>query len=127
MPEPQDDVSIRDEERLLRRIRPGDIYFDTVSNQFRPQSNCFRSTTDIISVHIASLTSPEAVLSEYPAFSLIEITAGELRSFHCILVRDPLENDVAHALVFGEAPGGRMSKGQAKTIVKHCRWVCLKQ
>ena len=124
MPEPQDDCSIGDDEKLLRRIRPKDIHLDPISNQYRPESGCFRSD-DFISVHIASLTSHKQVLSTYPEFSLVEFTAEEIRSVGCIIVRDPLPEDPAHALIYGTAPGNYVSKSQAKKLAKLCRWDVL--
>jgi len=126
MPEPQDDCSIGDDEKLLRRIRPKDIHLNPISNQYRPESGCFRSD-DFISVHIASLTSEEKVLLDYPEFSLVEFTAEEMRSIGCKIVRDPLPEDPAHALMYGTAPGGYVSKSQAKKLSKICRWVVLKR
>lgn len=122
MPEPQDDRSIGDNETLLRRIRPKDIHLDPLTNQYRPESGCFRSD-EFISVHIASLTSHRQVLSNYPEFSLVEFTVAELRSIGCIVVRDPLPEDSSHALIYGTAPGGYVSKTQAKKLSKICRWV----
>jgi hypothetical protein len=124
MPEPQDDISIGDDETLLRRIRPNHIHLDPITNQYRPESGCFRSD-DFISVHIASLTSHRQVLSSYPDFSLVEITAQEIRSVGCKIVRNPLPEDSAHALIYGTAPGGYVSKPQAKKLAKLCRWVVL--
>jgi len=124
MPEPQDDCSIGDDEKLLRRIRPKDIHLDPITNLYRPESGCFRSD-DFISVHIASLTSHKQVLSTYTEFSLVEFTAEEIRSVGCIIVRDPLPEDPAHALIYGTAPGNYVSKSQAKKLAKLCRWVVL--
>ena len=126
MPEPQDDRSIGDGEKLLRRIRPKDIHFDPITNQYRPESGCFRSD-DFISLHIASLTTTDKVLSNYPEFSLVEFTAEELRSIGCKIVRDPLPEDPAHALMYGTAPGDYVSKSQAKKLSKICRWVVLER
>lgn len=124
MPEIQDDLSIGADEQLIRRVRRKDIVFDSQIGQFRPESGCFRSD-DFISVHIASLTSPDLVLQDYPGFSLAGITVRELRAFDCKIVRDAQPEDPSHALVFGTAPGNFVSKTQAKKIVKACRWIHL--
>ena len=124
MPEPQDDRSIGDEEKLLRRIRPKAIYLDPITGVYRPESGCFRSA-DFISVHVASLTSHTQVLSNYPEFSLVEITAEELRAIGCKIVCDPLPEDSSHALIYGTAPGGFVSKPQAIKIVQICRCAIL--
>lgn len=123
MPEPLDDVTIGDDERLLHRIRPDDIVVDSETGQFRPSSAAFRSKSNIISVDIASLTTPEKALENYPTCRLVEIEVGIVRSLGCRVVRDPLPGNPSHALVYGSGPGGRMTKPQAREIVNRCTWV----
>lgn len=122
MPEPLDDVTIADNERLLHRIRPDDVHIDS-SGQIRPPSGAFRYIKNITSVDIASLTTPERALEGYPAYSLVEIEAGAVRAVGCRIVRDPQPDNPAHALVYGSAPGGRLTKSQAKEVANRCRWV----
>ncbi len=121
MPEALDDVSITDDESLLHRIRPEDAVIGSGTD--RPSSSAFRSKSNILSVDIASLTTPEKTLANYPLFRLIDIEVGILRSLGCRVVRDPLPDSPAHALVYGSGPGGRMTKSQAKEIASRCRWV----
>ncbi len=125
MPEPIDDVSIGDDERLLHRIRPDDVVVDSVTGQRRPSSATFRSKSNIISVDLASLTDPNKALEGYPHHTLVEIVVATVRSLGCKVVRDPLPNNSAHALLYGSGPEGRMTKAQAKEIVNRCRWVPL--
>lgn len=123
MPEPLDDVTIGDDERLLHRIRPHDIVVDSVTGQSRPSSAAFKSKSNIVSVDIASLTTPQRALENYPTFRLVEIEVGIVRSLGCRIVRDPQPGNPAHALVYGSGPGGRMTNSQAREIVNRCRWV----
>ena len=125
MPEPIDDVSIGDDERLLHRIRPDDVVVDPATAQRRPSSATFRSKSNIISVDLASLTDPYKALEGYPHHTLVEIDVGTVRSLGCKVVRDPLPNNSAHALLYGSGPEGRMTKSQAKEIVNRCRWVSV--
>ncbi len=123
MPDPLDDVTIGNDERLLHRVRPEDIVVDSETGQLRPSSAAFRSTSNIISVAIASLTTPERILADYPNYSLVDVDVGTVRSLGCRVVREPLPGDPSHALLYGSGPDGRMKKSQAREIVKRCRWV----
>ena len=124
MPEPLDDVTIADGERLLHRIRPDDVHIDA-DGQCRPSSAAFRYINNVTSVDIASLTTPETTLEGYPAYRLVEINAGTVRSLGCRIVRDPQPDNLAHALIYGNAPDGRLTKSQAKQVANRCRWVTV--
>ena len=125
MPEPVDDASIGDAERLFHRIRPDDVVVDSETGQRRPSSATFRSKSNIISVDLASLTSPEKALENYPHHTLVEVDVGTVRFLGCKVVRDPLPNNPSHALLYGSGPDGRMTKSQAREIVSRCRWVSV--
>lgn len=122
MPEPVDDLAIGDDERLFHRIRPVDTYLEP-SGECRPTSGAFRYIKNVTSVDIASLTTPEQTLEDYPTFRLVEIEAGFLRSLGCRIVRDLQPDNPAHALVYGSAPEGRLTKTQAREVAKKCKWV----
>jgi len=123
VPELIDDVSIGDDERLLHRIRVEDIFIDPQTGQRRPSSATFRSKSNIISVDLASLTTPVQALAAYPQHALVEIDVGTVRSLGCKVVRDPLPDNLSHALLYGSGPDGRMTKSQAREIVSRCKWV----
>ena len=123
MPEPIDDVSIGDDERLLRRIRPDHVVVEPATAQRRPSSATFRSKSNIVSVDLASMTTTERALQKYPHHALIEIDVGAVRSLGCKVVRNPLPDNPAHALLYGNGPDGRITKSQAREIVSRCRWV----
>ena len=127
MPPPEriDDPSVRDNECLWRRVHPRDIIRDSESGELRPTSAAFRPS-DEMSVDIGSLTTAEAVLSNYPHHSLIEFTAGIVRKEGGIVVRDPLPDNPSHALVCGKNPKGRLTKSQAKKIQQSSTWVIRK-
>jgi hypothetical protein len=126
VPEPIHDVSIADDERLLRRIRPEDVVVDSVTGQRRPSSAAFKSKSNIISVDLASLTTPGKTLAAYRQFMLVEIDVATVRALGCKVVRDPLPDNPAHALLYGNGPGGRMTAPQAKEIVSQCKWVSVR-
>lgn len=123
MPEQRDDPTISDHERLWRRVPPIQIHLDPKTREQRVSSAAFRSTTGIISVAIASLTTAESILTGYPGYSLVEFEAGAARMAGCVVVRDPLPDDPAHALVYGSAPKGHLTKPQARKIAQKARWV----
>ena len=123
MPEPIDDASIDDDERLLHRIRPDHIIVDTQTGESRPSSATFRSKSNIISVDLVSLTTPPKALEGYPHHTLVEIDVGTVRSLDCKVVRDPQPDNPSHALLYGSGPDGRMTKSQAREIVNRCKWV----
>ena len=127
MPEPVDDVSIGDDERLLHRIRLDDVVVDSGTGQRRPSSATFRSKSNIISVDLASLTTPDKAVATYPHHALVEINVGTVRSLGCKVVRDPLPDNPSHALLYGSGPDGRMTKSQAREIAGRCRWVSVGQ
>ena len=123
MPEPIDDVSIGDDERLLHRVRTDDVVVDPATAQRRPSSATFRSKSNIISVDLASLTTPQKALEGYAHHTLVEIDVGTVRSLGCKVVRDPQPDNPSHVLLYGSGPDGRMTKSQAREIVSRCRWV----
>lgn len=115
MPEWKDDHSIGDNERLWRRVHPTQITFEAESGEPRISSGVF-STGDGLSVSIASETTTEALLKNYPEHSLIEFEAGVARSLGCVVVRDPTDDDPAHAVVWGPKSHGRLNKTQMDAL-----------
>lgn len=115
MPERQDDQSIGNNEHLWRRVHPIQITFDNDTGEPRVSSGVF-STGDGLSVSIASETTIEALLRNYPKHSVVEFEAGVARSQGCIIVRDPTPDDPAHALVWGPKSRGRLNKTQMETL-----------
>lgn len=115
MPERQDDWSIGNNERLWRRVHPKQIDFDTETGEPRVSSGVF-STGDGLSVSIASETTIETLLRNYPEHSVVEFEAGVARSVGCIVVRDPTLDDPAHALVWGPKSRGRLNPTQRDTL-----------
>ncbi len=85
------------------------------------------STGEELSVAIASKTSIEALLSEYPEHSVVEFEAAAARSAGCTVVRDPLPGDDAHALVCGPKSHGRLNKTQQETLKRQSRLVCFRR
>lgn len=110
-----DDVTIDNEDCLWRRVHPTQIINDPNTGSLILSSAVFK--TREMSVHIASLTTSEKALENYPKHSLAEFKAGIARSVSCIIVRDPLPEDNSHALILnGKNPNGKLTDSQAKKI-----------
>src|SRR5579863_7994279 len=90
--------SIKDEEDLWRRVLPlKDCFYRFGNAQWRPSSAVFLDRTNReLSVHVASLTSPEMVLANYPHNSLVAIKASFPRGLGCLVCPDPLGEDKSH-------------------------------
>jgi hypothetical protein len=129
MPPRADDPTIEDHEPLWRRILPlpGWIHRNP-DGSFRPSSMAFLDNIDgELSVHLANLTSQEAVLRDRATESIAELLASVPRSLGYAIVRDPTPEDASHALICPPAntPENRRKK-HARFIAAQCRWVCLR-
>lgn len=117
-----DDPTIGDDAVLWRRINSADVVVDPATGAVRASTGAY--LTAEMSVHIASETTVETVLANYPGFRLTAFTAGDARSAGCIVVRDPLAEDASHAIVCrSDDHTRRLSKAQAKAIRNADHWV----
>lgn len=103
-----DDATITDDEELWRRIHPRWIVFDDNTGGPRVSSAAFDdsrdgSPTSVLLAEIARLTgrTESESLAGYEGYGLVSLTAGQARRCHQGVVRDPLPEEPAHALVFG--------------------------
>jgi len=115
VPQRPDDPSISENERLWRRVHPVQIDLDPQTRQPDVSSGAF-STREEVSVAIASQTTLAAFILNYPEHSVIEFTAGAARAAGCTVVRDPLPDDPAHALVCGPRSRGQLNKTQQELL-----------
>lgn len=113
----EDDPSIPGAERLLRRIPRTWIDWDEDGNA-AISSAAFKD--EELSVNIESLTvrdgrPPADVISNYPGYGLAAITAAHARSLEQAVARDPLPNEPAHGVVYGQKKrggiGGKLRDG----------------
>lgn len=121
-----DDPTISGNELLWHRVHPAWIKNNPESGEPILSSGAFRSR-DEVSVSIASLTTLESVLENYQGHSLAQLQVGFVRSIGCIVVRDPLPDNPAHALVCGKHSGGRLSKAQAKQMANKAQLVVFRK
>jgi len=124
-----DDLSIRNDERLLRRVLEDWVLRN--ASPVRPTSATFKDRrSNEVSVFIAALTSADTIREGHPNDSVAEITAGEARAQGFKICRDPahglVPNDPSHLLLC--APTGMGTKARlraAKALVDMARWAYL--
>ncbi len=103
MPERIDDLSITSEELLWRRLHPKWVIHNE-DGSFRVSSAAFKDGRHEVSVDIATLTAIEDSLAGFTDQGLAELQAGVSRSLGHAVVRDPLPENVAHALICEPLP-----------------------
>ena len=131
LPPDVDDVSIPDEELLYRRIPlhpPDNIQPTEVGGEFRPSSGNFRSG-EPLSVDRGSLTTPEETRDrgKPTLFHVAQVYAKITRQCGCRLVKDPMPDNPAHILLFGnhDSGSGALNKKQAKSLAQAASIVLL--
>ena len=131
LPADADDLSIPDDEILYRRIplHPPDMIQPTeFTGEYRPSSGSFRSEGPL-SVDRGSLTSPEETRDRArPAlFHVAEVRARVVRECGCRLVKDPMHDNPAHVLVFGDhdTGSGALNKKQTRAVARSAKIVIL--
>jgi hypothetical protein len=108
----EDDPTISNDERLLRRIHPSHVDWDA-DGQPNISSAAFKAVE--LSVNLASVMekagrNPNDTLLGQAGFGLAAITAGQARAQHQLVVRDPTEEEPAHGLVCGEKKRGNICR-----------------
>jgi len=131
-----DDLSIKDDEILWRRIVPSVVWIPRDENgapnrredgSIQVSSAVFRDgRTNEVSVHRACMTSIDVVLKGYPDQGLLGIHAGTLRSLNYILVHDPTKDDHSHALIcVPKSISSKQIKEKAREVAKRAFWVVI--
>lgn len=120
-----DDLTIANDAHLWRRIPPWHFIFDGNIGRLRPSKAAFDDDDDghPMSVVLADLVTASGrgsahVLQGHDGFALAQITAGLARSKQQGVQRDPLFEEPAHALVFGNK-----TDSVKKTFAKGCTWI----
>jgi hypothetical protein len=117
----QDDPTILNTDRLLRRIRQNQLFTESDGSQ-RPTSAAFKNSE--LSVNIESLMiqqgrPPEDTLTKHPGEYLTSVTAGQVRDHGHPIVKDNAPpNDPAHGLVLGKKSGSF-----AHAMVQAHQWI----
>jgi hypothetical protein len=117
-----DDPNIAGEDRLLRRIPQSWIDWDD-SGMAAISSAAFKDeelSVNIESVMTRDARPPEDALRQYPGYGLAAVTASHARSLNQGVASDPLPEEPAHGVIFGQKKrggvGGKLRDG-AKWVV----------
>ena len=113
----EDDPSIPGDERLLRRIPQTWVDWDEHGNA-SISSAAFKD--EQLSINLASVMAqdgraPEDTVRNYPGYGLVAITAAHARSLMQAVAPDPLPEEPAHGVAYGQKKragiGGRLRDG----------------
>src|SRR5688500_6103157 len=122
----KDDNELSNTEFLWRRIKREYIKTAQTGSGFVASQQAYR--TREISFYIASQTTVQAVLADYPTDSLTAIPVSYIRNdLGLIVVRDPTDTDPnpAHRIV-GRKDHICITGSPAKKIANRAEWVVLK-
>ena len=103
-----DDPSISGDERLFRRIARTWVDWDEYGN---PAISSAAFKDPELSVNLESVMArdgrqPADALGSYSGYGLAAITAAHARSLNQVVARDPLPEEPAHGVVYGQKKRG---------------------
>lgn len=130
----EDDLSIRDEERLYRLILASNTKFDETGTAERAATNAFQDYPEdrladvgapavAVSVYLESAmiaqgTSPEDLVSRWGVqYGVAVVTAADARSEQQGVTRWPRDGQPEHGMIFSKV-GRKKSNGQSKRLAK---------
>jgi hypothetical protein len=121
----RDDPSIPDDTALWRRIPPCWWIQDENLGRLRPTSAAFddhRNGTPmsvlIEDVVLSTGRGPNDVLASFEGYAMASISAGIARGCSLGVMREPLPEEPAHAVVFG-----KKTKRVRAILAANCEWV----
>ena len=121
----RDDPTIPDQAELWRRIPPWHFVRDENLGRVRPSSAAFDNHPNGSPMSIllaeevtAAGRGPDTALSGHERFALASITAGLARDCGQGIAREPLPDEPAHGVVFGEK-----TKRTKKRLATGAQWV----
>lgn len=122
-----DDPEILNVDQMLRRIPPFHIVPDDNSRGRRPSSAAFEDDDDgqPMSVYRRTVIDTtggniERVMVGHTGYGLVGLSAGDLRSRDQTVNSDPLEDELAHAVVCGAK-----THGNRKFFSRQSVWVIV--
>jgi hypothetical protein len=120
-----DDVTIKDDAPLWRRVPPPHFIFDENRQAWRPSSAAFDDHPNGSPMSVllgedilAAGRTPESVLEGHEQFALVSFTAGLARAQQQGVMRKPLPEEPAHAEVFG-----RKTRAVKQAIARGSQWI----
>ncbi len=118
------DPTIADDAELWRRIHPDHIFYDENKGRWRPSTAAFENHPNgspmsvlLGEMVLGSGRGPLDILTGYEGYALASITAGLARQCNQGVAREPLPDEPAHAVVFGEK-----TYGVRKRFACDCGW-----
>lgn len=124
MDQRNDDTTIGATSVLFRRIPPWHVLFDENMRRWRPKSAAFEDSPggSPMSVLLEEIVSemgrvPADLVVAFDDYSLVSFPAQLARDCGQALVRDPLPDESAHALVIG-----KKTKSVKRRLAKQCDW-----
>lgn len=121
----EDDPSIPDRSDLYRRVHPDQVVFDKNTGEFRPSSAAFKdhpngspmSVNLLCEMQALNVDPVEYTLRGFAAYHLAIIECGFTRSLNQAIAREPLPDNPAHGVVFGE----KHKKKVCRRLANNCR------
>ena len=104
----EDDPTIAGDERLFRRIHRSHVLWED-DGSAAISSAAFRDeelSINIESVMIRDRRPPADAIRQHPGYGLAAITAAHARSLNQVVARDPIEEEPAHGVVYGQKKRG---------------------
>lgn len=116
----EDDKTIPDNERLLRRLPPSWMIRDSSSGERVISSAAFKDQSLSICIE-STMTrdgrSPIDAIRAYPGYGLASVTAGQSRSLRQSVARDPTPTEPAHGIISGKKKAGHVANKLAQLAV----------
>ncbi len=120
-----DDLTIKNEAPLWRRVPPHHFVFDDNRGTWRPSSAAFDDHPNgtpmsvVLGEDVAAASrTADSVLAGHEGFGLVSLPAGLARENRQGIVRRPLPDEPAHAEVFG-----KKTRGVRKALAKGSKWI----
>jgi hypothetical protein len=117
---PEDDPTIPDSEQLFRRVIPRSAALVAVGDgTFRPAGGALRDKGPL-SVDLSSLSTLEETKDrdQSQPFHVASVSVAAVRAAGCVVQRDPLDDNPAHAVIFGHHSTGGLTGGESRKIAQ---------
>ncbi len=120
MNDPQDDLTIGNDETVIRRVERREQVCDDNLGRRRPTTQAFLQDgrNGLVSVSLWSETTPDDVAKEGDQPYQCTVSVGVLRENGLGIIRSPESGGPGHCDITG-----RKTKGRLKSIVSQTQWV----
>ncbi|HUY33644.1 MAG TPA: hypothetical protein VMV69_12915 [Pirellulales bacterium] len=122
----RDDLTISNDAVLWRNIPPRHFVLDENASAVRPSSAAFMDDPDNSPMSVllgdevlSSGRTAESIIANLEGFALAEFTASAVRECGQLVVRDPTDEEPAHALVVGD----KKKRSIRRRIAENAKWL----